>query len=126
MKRTISRGATKISLAVAAAVLATSAGAADVLWNFQNTAGLPGQSFTETSLSGGVTITMRAYSTTNSNNTSTWSTAQFNNQGSAGLGMTHSGESTNAPDHAIDSLNSKTDIVVIDAGLGNTIDWTSL
>src|SRR5687767_7440499 len=100
MKRTISRGATKIGLAVAAAVMVTSANAASVTWNFQNQAGLPTQSFTDTV--SGVTITMRAYSTvTNANLSNTWSTAQFNNQGNAGLGMTHSGESTNAPDHAI-------------------------
>jgi len=124
MKKTTSRTFTKLSLAVAATLLAAGANAASVTWNFENTAGLPGHSFIETS--GGVSITMRAYSTTSSNNTSTWSQAQFNNQGSAGLGMTHTGESTSAPNHAIDSLNGVTDIVVIDAGAGNTIDWTSL
>lgn len=97
--------------------------AASVTWNFENTAGLPSSTITETSLSGGVQITLKAYYA--ANNSSTWSTAQFTNQGSAGLGMTHTGDPTGAPDHAIDSVTQK-DIVVIDAGAGKTIDWTSL
>lgn len=122
MKET-SRTFTKLGLAVAATMLAASAGAASVSWDFQNTAGLPGQSFVETSTSGGVNITMRAYSATSG--ASTWGTAQFTNQGTSGLGITHAGEPTTAPSHAVDSITN-TDIVVVDAGAGNTIDWTSL
>lgn len=123
MKKTTSHTFNKIGLAVAATVLAASANAASVSWDFANTAALPSQSFVETSLAGGINITMSAYYATS--NTSTWSTAQFTNQGGSGLGMTSNGETGTAPQHAIDSITN-IDLVVIDAGVGKTIDWTSL
>ena len=124
MNKTSSHTITKLGLAVAATLLASSAGAASFTWNFENTAGLPGSSFVETSLSGGQTITMKAYSATN-NTTATWAAASFTNQNTAGLGISHSGEPSGAPQHAIDSI-SNTDYVLIDAGVGKTFDWTSL
>ena len=124
MNKTSSHTITKLGLAVAATLLASSAGAASFTWNFENTAGLPGSSFVETSLSGGQTITMKAYSATN-NTTATWTAANFTNQATAGLGILHSGEPSTAPQHAIDSVNN-TDFVLIDAGVGKTFDWTQL
>lgn len=123
MKKTTSSVLTKVGLAVAAAVLVSGAHAASVTWDFQNTANLPTHSFTETSLSGNVSITMRAYTATS--DSATWSQAQFTNQGTSGLGITHSGEPTSPPQHAVDSITNR-DIVVIDAGAGATVDWTSL
>ena len=123
MKKTTSRTFTKLGLAVAATLLATSATAASVSWDFQNTAGLPGQTFNTTSVSGGISITMSSYYATS--NTSNWSTAQFTNQGGSGIGMTSAGEPGTAPQHAVDSITN-TDLIVVDAGVGKTIDWTSL
>lgn len=124
MKTTTSSKLSTLGLAVATALLTTGAHAASFTWDFQNTAGLPGTSFVETSLAGGQTITMRAYSATN-NTTATWATANFTNQGTSGLGISHTGETTTAPQHAVDSIGN-TDYVVVDAGAGKTFDWTSL
>ncbi len=109
---------------MASLLLATGANAVTVLWDFSNNGSSGtslGSSFTETSSS--VTITMKAYTATN-NTTATWSTANFVSWGGDGIGMTHSGE-PGSPQHAIDSI-SNTDYVVVDAGAGNTIDWTQL
>lgn len=119
---------TKLGLAVAVLCLATGANAVNVTWDFQNsgsltTGPLPSASFYETSLAGGVSIKLSAYYATS--NSSMWLPGSFTNQNSSGLGMTQSGEPTTSPQHAVDSITNK-DLVVIDAGYGNTIDWTSL
>ncbi len=114
----------KIGLAIASLLLATGANAVTVLWDFSNNGSggsSLGSSFTETS--SGVTITMKAYTATNST-TATWTTANFVSWGGDGIGMTHSSE-PGSPQHAIDSIGN-TDYVVVDAGLGKTIDWTQL
>lgn len=113
----------KVGMALAATLLATAANAASFTWDFQNTAALPTHTFLETAIGGSGVIRMSAFSTTGT--TSTWTAAQFTNQGTSGLGITHTGELTGPPEHAIDSITNQ-DIVVIDAGAGSSVDWTSL
>lgn len=123
MKTTTSRKMGKVGMALAATLLVTAANAASFTWDFQNTAALPTHTFLETAVGGSGVIRMSAFSTTDSG--SSWTAAQFTNQGTSGLGITHPGEPTGAPQHAVDSITNQ-DIVVIDAGAGNTVDWTSL
>ncbi len=134
---TTTRKFTKLGLAVATTFLAVSANAASFDWDFANTAGLAAQSFVETSLVGGTTITMSAYSTASyastpgTTNSSLWVNALFNNQGGLGVGMTNSVQGfgsaeslATAPEHAVDSIGAR-DIIVLDAGVGKKLDWTS-
>jgi hypothetical protein len=142
MKNTQFASLAKFALAISASLLAVSGNAADVTWDFANQANLPSttgaanfyngvagagnfivSSFTETSLTGGATITLSAFKATSTS--STWATSSFTNQGGAGLGMLYNGEPTGQPNHAIDSITA-TDLVVIDAGANNKIDWTSI
>ncbi len=150
MKNTM-RSYTKLVLALAAALIATGANALSYKWDFQYTANLPSSTITETSITGtgltaGATIKLYAYSTVNTNTTSNWVLAAgtsapnsvalpagFTYQGDLGIGIRNHQEaagtneaSDGTPGHAIDNKGGYTDIVVIDAGEGNTVDWTKL
>ena len=133
--KTTTRNFTKLGLAVAATLLAASANAVSYTWDFTNLPSSPTQSFTSTN--NGQTITLSAYSTAasadtaaglTSRNASSWVNATFNNYSPSGFGISNSVQSasteSNSPQHAVDSIGA-TDIIVIDAGLGKKIDWTS-
>lgn len=133
MNKTSSRVLTKLSLAVATTLVATSAGAASFTWDFQNQSqGL--SSFSEAALSGGtLTLGVKAYYVPTSGvdqNTFISSNVTFSNQGSSGLGMTSPNEPTGAPQHAIDSISPNREYVVIDAwngaASGTNVDWSSI
>jgi hypothetical protein len=133
MKKTTPRTFTKLGLAVATALLAASASAADVTWDFTGAPTGTPSSFGSSVTSGLNTysITLSAFYATSA--TSSWSTATFNNFSPSGFGIQSGTEpSSTSPQHAIDSVNNynattgNTDIVVIDAGINNTVNWSSL
>lgn len=132
MKKTMTHIFAKLSFAASTIVLASGANALSFAWDFQNTTFT--NSFTESSIAGtglstGATIGVRAYSATT--NSSTWvNTPLFTNQGTAGIGIQNFqqvvAEPTTLPEGAIDTRGGVTDIVVLDAGAGKTVDWTTI
>jgi hypothetical protein len=132
MKKTTPQTFTKLGLAVAATLIAASAGAAPATWNFQNQTNAAGASvfINEAAATGGPqSISVKAYYvTTPGGNTLT--AATFSNQGALGLGMTSPNEPTGSPQHAIDNISPNTEYVVIDAwngaASGTNIDWSSI
>ncbi len=134
MKKMTPRTFTKLGLAVATALLAASAGAADVTWDFSTAPTTPTSSFNWTSSTGGSTITLSAFYATST--TTPWLNATFNNFSPSGFGIQSGTEAlSTSPQHAIDSITlpgtgnpngNNTDIVVLDAGLNNTVNWSSL
>ena len=132
MKKTMTHIFAKLSFAASTIVLASGANALSFAWDFQNTTFT--NSFTESSIAGaglttGGTIGVRAYSATT--NSSTWvNTPLFTNQGTAGIGIQNfqqgGAEPTTLPEGAIDTRGGVTDIVVLDAGAGKTVDWTTI
>jgi PEP-CTERM motif len=121
MKKTTTRTFTQLGLAVAAALLVTSASATS--WDFSTPNGIAaGNDVGATYTNGGLTLS--AYYAVD--NTTVWSTSMFTSQGGAGLGMRSGAEPTTEPQHAIDSLSPNQDIVVVDAGVGKVFDWTQI
>lgn len=124
----------RISMAVAATLVAASAGAASFTWDLQNQSqGL--SSFSEAAASGGsLTLGFKAYYVPTvgvDQNTFIGSNVTFSNQGTSGLGMTSPNEPTGAPQHAIDSISPNREYVVIDAcnfavSCATTVDWSSI
>lgn len=132
MKNTTLGTFSKLGMAMAAALMATAAGAAPATWDFQNQTNAQGLSIfsNEAAATGGPqSISVKAYYvTTPGGNTLT--AATFSNQGTLGLGMTSPNEPTGAPQHAIDNISPNSEYVVIDAwngaASGTNIDWSSI
>lgn len=124
----------RVSMAVAATLVAASAGAASFTWDLTNQSqGV--SSFSEAAASGGsLTLGFKAYYVPTSGvdqNTFIGSNVTFSNQGTSGLGMTSPNEPTGAPQHAIDSISPNREYVVIDAcnfaaSCSTVVDWSSI
>jgi PEP-CTERM motif len=132
MKKLTPQTFTKLSLGVAATLLAASAGAAPATWDFQNQTNAQGASVfaNEAAFTGGPgSIRVSAYyvTTPGGNNLTA---ATFSNQGTLGIGMTSPNEPSGAPQHAIDNITPNTEYVVIDAwngaATGTNINWSSI
>jgi hypothetical protein len=133
MKKSTSQTFSKLGMAVAATILAASAGAAPATWDFQNQTNAQGVSgfSNEAAFTGGPgNISVKAYYVTTSPVGDTLIAATFSNQGTSGLGMSSPNEPGGAPQHAIDSISPNNEYVVIDAwngaATGTNINWSSI
>lgn len=132
MKMTLKRILSQLGIAVAATAMAGSAGAVLSTW----TAGGAGTG-TGTSLGSplslgtvnGVTLTLRAYSTSVNSaagatrSASSWiDGAVFTDEGTNGVGLLNNGESIVLPNRAVDN-SGRIDVVVVEAS--KAVDWTA-
>lgn len=91
-------------------------------WSFSDVGGSYTSTKSDTS-DNGANITISAFSISNPSsstfdlNSATQTAATLAYSSGYGLVVKHTGESTSSPDHAIDSMGSKTDFVVFDFGL---------
>lgn len=130
---------TKVSVAVAAVVIAGGANAANYLWDFTSDPGSTTSTFSDASIAGtgltaGVQVQLRAYYAPYAGGIISLVSGAgngFSNYDPSGFGMTSPGESTTSPHHAIDYLSPNQEFVVIDACNGaascsTVIDWSSI